>query len=52
MQQTVASSAGLTKTTDVDEVLRIALTGDPVSVVAAYKKFLEVGSSPMIDEDV
>lgn len=26
--------------------------GDPVSVVAAYKKFLEVGSSPMIDEDV
>ena len=26
--------------------------GDPTTVVTAYKKFLEVGSSPMIDEDV
>ncbi len=26
--------------------------GDPAAVVNSYKKFLEVGSSPMIDEDV
>ena len=38
-EQTVASSAGLTKTTDVDEVLRIALTGD---LIKSREKMIEL----------
>ena len=38
-EETVKSSAGLTKTTDVDKVLKIALTGD---VIKAREKMIEL----------
>ena len=38
-QETVTSSAGLTKTTDVDEVLKIALSG---KVIESREKMIEL----------